>query len=252
MSHRFHPTTLREYDIRGIVGETLGEADAHAIGRSFATLVRRGGGTRVAVGYDGRESSPALEKALIRGLNESGVDVTRVGLGPTPMLYFAEAELEVDGGIMITGSHNPAHYNGFKMVMFGNAFFGEDIKRLGAMAAEGDWEDGEGTVGEADVMDMYVDRLLRNFDGAAFRIAWDAGNGAAGPVVEKLTARLPGEHHLLFTEVDGNFPNHHPDPTVEENLEDLRRLVITKGLDFGIALDVQSGEKQEARFRPDQ
>ena len=113
MSHRFHPTTLREYDIRGIVGETLGEADAHAIGRSFATLVRGGGGTRVAVGYDGRESSPALEAALIRGLTESGVDVTRIGLGPTPMLYFAEAELEVDGGIMITGSHNPAHYNGF-------------------------------------------------------------------------------------------------------------------------------------------
>ncbi|PWG03674.1 phosphoglucomutase/phosphomannomutase PgmG [Sphingosinicella humi] len=237
MSHRFHPTTLREYDIRGIVGETLGEVDAHAIGRSFATLVRRGGGTRVAVGYDGRESSPALEKALIRGLNESGVDVTRVGLGPTPMLYFAEAELEVDGGIMITGSHNPAHYNGFKMVMFGNAFFGEDIKRLGAMAAEGDWEDGEGTVGEADVMDMYVDRLLRNFDGAAFRIAWDAGNGAAGPVVEKLTARLPGEHHLLYTDVDSRFPNHHPDPTEEKNLEDLKAAVAGKGLDFGIAFD---------------
>src|SRR3546814_13985342 len=112
MTHRFHPTSLREYDIRGIVGETLGEADAYAIGRGFATLVRRGGGTRVAVGYDGRESSPVLEKALIRGLNESGVDVVRIGLGPTPMLYYAEAELEVDGGIMITGSHNPAHYNG--------------------------------------------------------------------------------------------------------------------------------------------
>ncbi len=237
MSHRFHPTTLREYDIRGIVGETLDEADAHAIGRSFATLIRRGGGTRAAVGYDGRESSPALEKALIRGLTESGVDVTRIGLGPTPMLYFAEAELEVDGGIMITGSHNPAHYNGFKMVMFGNAFFGEDIKRLGSMAAEGDWEDGSGTVGEAEVMDMYVDRLLRNFDGGAFRIAWDAGNGAAGPVVEKLTARLPGEHHLLYTDVDSRFPNHHPDPTEEKNLEDLKAAVLDNELDFGIAFD---------------
>jgi phosphomannomutase len=237
MSHRFHPTSLREYDIRGIVGDTLGEADAHAIGRTFATLIRRGGGTRVAVGYDGRESSPALEKALIRGLNESGVDVVRVGLGPTPMLYFAEVELEVDGGIMITGSHNPANYNGFKMVMFGNAFFGQDIQTLGAMAAEGDWEDGSGTVGDADIMDMYVDRLLKNFDGGAFRIAWDAGNGAAGPVVEKLTARLPGEHHLLYTDVDSRFPHHHPDPTEEKNLADLRALVTEKGLDFGVAFD---------------
>ena len=237
MSHRFHPTSLREYDIRGIVGQTLGEPDAYAIGRGFATLVRRGGGTRVAVGYDGRESSPILEKALIRGLNESGVDVTRIGLGPTPMLYYAEAELEVDGGIMITGSHNPADYNGFKMVMFGNAFFGEDIQTLGVMASEGDWEAGSGTVGEADIMDLYVDRLLRNFDGGAFRIGWDAGNGAAGPVVEKLTALLPGEHHLLFTDVDARFPNHHPDPTEEKNLADLKALVAANNLDFGIAFD---------------
>src|SRR3546814_8436064 len=111
MTHRFHPTSLREYDIRGIVGETLGEADAYAIGRGFATLVRRGGGTRVAVGYDGRESSPVLEKALIRGLNESGVDVVRIGLGPTQMLYYAEAELEVDDGIMITGDRKSTRLN---------------------------------------------------------------------------------------------------------------------------------------------
>src|SRR3546814_20218477 len=111
MSHRFHPTSLREYDIRGIVGETLGEADAHAIGRGFATLVRRGGGTRVAVGYDGRASSPVLEKALIRGLNESGVDVVRLGLGPTPKLYYAEAELGVAGGLLTPGRHQPPHPN---------------------------------------------------------------------------------------------------------------------------------------------
>ncbi|HKT14509.1 MAG TPA: phosphomannomutase/phosphoglucomutase [Allosphingosinicella sp.] len=237
MSHVFNPTSLREYDIRGIVGETLGERDAYAVGRGFATLVRRAGGTRVAVGFDGRESSPALEKALIRGLNESGTDVARIGLGPTPMLYFAEAELEVDGGIMITGSHNPAEYNGFKMVLQGNAFFGEAIQTLGRMAAERDWEEGSGTVGEAEVMDLYVERLLRNFDGGAFRIAWDAGNGAAGPVVEKLVPRLPGEHHLLYTDVDSRFPNHHPDPTDEKNLADLKALVLEKKLDFGIAFD---------------
>ena len=127
MSHDFNPTSLREYDIRGVVGKTLGPADAYAVGRSFGTLLRRAGGSKVAVGRDGRASSPELQTELLRGLTESGVDAVRVGLGPTPMLYFAEAELDVDGGIMITGSHNPADYNGFKMVFFGRAFFGADI-----------------------------------------------------------------------------------------------------------------------------
>ena len=128
MTHQFDPTSLREYDIRGIVGKTLGTADAYAIGRGFATCVRRAGGTRVAVGYDGRESSPKLETSLIEGLTKGGVDVVRVGLGPTPMLYYAEATLEVDGGIQITGSHNPAEYNGFKMVLQHRPFFGQDIR----------------------------------------------------------------------------------------------------------------------------
>ncbi|WP_106640584.1 phosphoglucomutase/phosphomannomutase PgmG [Allosphingosinicella vermicomposti] len=239
MSHRFHPTSLREYDIRGIVGETLGEADAYAIGRGFATLVRRGGGTRVATGYDGRESSPVLEAALVKGLTEGGVSVVRVGLGPTPMLYYAESVLEVDGGIMITGSHNPANYNGFKMVLFGKPFFGADIQNLGKMAEDADWDAAEtpGDVADHDIMDQYVDRLLEGFDGKAFRIGWDAGNGAAGPVVERLTAKLPGEHHLLYTDVDSRFPNHHPDPTEEKNLADLKALVAEKGLDFGLAFD---------------
>jgi phosphomannomutase len=237
MSHRFNPTSLREYDIRGIVGETLAEEDAEAVGRTFGTLVRRGGGSKVAVGRDGRESSLPFERALVRGLNASGVDAVRIGLGPTPMLYFGEAELDVDGGIMITGSHNPASYNGFKMVLRHGAFFGADIQKLGRMAAKGDWEEGSGGVSDADVMDLYVDRLLVGFDGRPFRIGWDAGNGAGGPVVERLAKKLPGEHHLLYTEVDGRFPNHHPDPTVEANLEDLKALVAEKGLDFGIALD---------------
>jgi phosphomannomutase len=237
MSHRFDPTSLREYDIRGIVGETLGEEDAYAIGRSFATILKRGGGSNVAVGYDGRESSPRLEQALIRGLNDSGCDVVRVGLGPTPMLYYAEAALDVDGGIMITGSHNPANYNGFKMVMFGSAFFGSDIQKVGRMAAEGDWDQGSGGVREEEIMDRYVERLMQNFDGGTFRIGWDAGNGAAGPALEKLIAKLPGEHHTLYTDIDSAFPNHHPDPTDEKNLEDLKALVGEKGLDFGIAFD---------------
>jgi phosphomannomutase len=237
MTHRFDPTSLREYDIRGIVGKTLGPADANAIGRGFATRVRRAGGTRVAVGYDGRVSSPELEAALIAGLTASGVDVVRVGMGPTPMLYYAEAILEVDGGIQITGSHNPGDYNGFKMVLQHLPFFGADIQDLGKLAEEGDWEEGEGTVSDFDIEDDYVGRLMAGYAGGAYRIGWDAGNGAAGPVIEKLTKLLPGEHHLLFTEVDGTFPNHHPDPTEEKNLADLKKLVADKQLDFGLAFD---------------
>jgi phosphomannomutase len=239
MTHIFDPTSLREYDIRGIVGEALGPEDARAIGRGFATLLRRAGGTRVAVGRDGRLSSPMLEEALIDGLTASGCDVVRTGMGPTPQLYYAEATLEVDGGIQITGSHNPGNYNGFKMVFQHLPFFGEDIQKLGQMAADGDWEEAEtrGEVTDFDIVDNYVGRLLAGYAGGAYRVGWDAGNGAAGPVIEKLVAQLPGEHHTLFTDVDGNFPNHHPDPTEEKNLADLKKLVAEKNLDFGLAFD---------------
>lgn len=244
MTHQFHPTVLREYDIRGIVGQTLGPDDARAIGRGFATLLRRAGGTKVAVGYDGRISSPVLEQALVEGLNASGVDVARVGMGPTPMLYYAEASApDVQGGIQITGSHNPADYNGFKMVFLGRPFFGEDIQTLGRMAAQGDWTEGAGSFEHREILGAYVDRLVQGLAGigedrlAGLRIGWDAGNGAAGPALELLAARLPGEHHLLYTEVDGNFPHHHPDPTEEKNLADLKALVAAKKLDFGIAFD---------------
>ena len=162
MTHTFNATVLREYDIRGIIDETLGTEDARAIGRGFATLLRRAGGKRVAVGYDGRVSSPVLEQALVEGLMASGCDVVRVGMGPTPMLYYAEASAEdVDGGIQITGSHNPANYNGFKMVFQGRPFFGEDIQTIGRMAAAGDWDSGEGGFEYRDVMDAYIGRMLQ-------------------------------------------------------------------------------------------
>ncbi len=237
MTHRFDPTSLREYDVRGVVGKTLGPADAEAIGRGFATRVRRAGGTRVAVGYDGRTTSPALEAALVKGLTASGVDVVRIGMGPSPMLYYAEAVLEVDGGIQITGSHNPAEYNGFKMVLQHKPFFGDDIQDLARMAESGDWDEGAGNVTTADIMDDYVGRLFAGFAGGTYRIGWDAGNGAAGPIIERLIRLLPGEHHTLYTDVDGDFPNHHPDPTEEKNLADLKALVADKGLDFGLAFD---------------
>ncbi|QIQ87654.1 phosphoglucomutase/phosphomannomutase PgmG [Erythrobacter sp.] len=244
MSHHFDPSVLREYDIRGIIGQTLGPDDARAIGRSFATLLREAGGETVAIGYDGRMSSPMLEHALCEGLTSGGCNVVRIGLGPTPMLYYAEASSEeIDGGIQITGSHNPPNYNGFKMVFQGRPFFGADIQKLGKIAEEGVWSSGSGEVTERDVMGEYVERLLEGLAGidtgelSTLKVGWDAGNGAAGPALERLAARLPGEHHLLFTDVDGHFPNHHPDPTVEANLADLRALVAEKKLDFGVAFD---------------
>ncbi len=236
-SHDFHPTSLREYDIRGIIGETLGEADAYAIGRGFATLIRRSGGSRVSVGFDGRHSSPALEQALVKGVKAAGCHAVRIGLGPTPMLYYSVSALETDGAVMITGSHNPPNYNGFKMMLKERPFFGADIMALGAAAAKGDWDSGDGSEETVSILDRYVARLVEDFSGPAFRIGWDAGNGATGEALEKLVKLLPGEHHTLFTEIDGDFPNHHPDPTVESNLADLRALVAEKGLDFGIAFD---------------
>ena len=237
MTHIFHPSILREYDVRGIVGDTLSEADARALGRSYAALALSEGAKRVAVGRDGRLHSPDLEAALIDGITSSGLDVVQVGMGPSPMLYFAVATLGVDGGVQVTGSHNPADYNGFKMLLNGRSVFGEEIKALGRRAEVADWVEGIGEITEADVIPAYLDALLKGFDGGAYRIGWDNGNGAGGEILDRLLERLPGEHHTLYTEVDGTFPNHHPDPTVEANLADLKALVADKNLDFGIAFD---------------
>ncbi|HEY0629454.1 MAG TPA: phosphomannomutase/phosphoglucomutase [Sphingomicrobium sp.] len=237
MSHQFNRTILREYDVRGIVGSTLDAGDAYALGRSYAALATSENAKRVAVGRDGRTHSPELEAALVRGLTEGGLDVLLIGMGPSPMLYFAVSTLNVEGGIQVTGSHNPADYNGFKMLLNGRSVFGAEIQELGRRAAEGDWSEGNGQVEEVDVSDSYIEALLKNFDGKPYRIGWDAGNGAAGPVLERLVKRLPGEHYTLFTKVDGNFPNHHPDPTVEANLVDLKKLVAEEELDFGFAFD---------------
>jgi phosphomannomutase len=237
MSHTFNATILREYDIRGIVGDTLTEADAYALGRSYGALAGEEGAKRIAIGRDGRTHSGELEAALIRGLTESGIDVMLIGQGPSPMLYFATHYLDVDGGIQVTGSHNPADYNGFKLLLKGRSVFGQEIQGLGRRAAAGNWSDGNGTTEEVDIREAYVNRLLEGFSGKPYRIGWDAGNGAAGPILDMLVESLSGQHHVIYSEVDGTFPNHHPDPTVEKNLTDLKQLVLDKQLDFGIAFD---------------
>jgi phosphomannomutase len=238
--HDFDATILREYDIRGIIGSTLFAADAMAIGRCFGTLVARAGGSVVAVGYDGRLSSPELEQALVRGLRASGMHVLRIGRGPTPMLYFAATLHRTDGAIMVTGSHNPPNYNGFKMMLAGKPFFGPGIVELGRMARVGDVvAEQRGSEAEIDVSDAYIDRLVQDWDGGdrALKVVWDNGNGAAGDVLTRLVARLPGTHTVLFPEIDGRFPNHHPDPTVPANLVALAEAVRAQGADLGLALD---------------
>ena len=238
--HDFDPTSLREYDIRGVVGRTLHPADAFAIGRTFGTVVARAGGRRVAVGYDGRLSSPELAGALTEGLKASGMEVLRVGRGPTPLLYFAATTLETDGAVMVTGSHNPPDYNGFKMMLGRRAFFGSDIQMLGQLAAAGDVVDeAAGSDAPVDVVDAYVARLVQDWDGGdrKLRVVWDNANGAAGEVLTRLLKVLPGEHTVLNEKIDGRFPAHHPDPTIAKNQEQLIAAVREHGADLGIGFD---------------
>jgi len=242
-AHQFDPSILREYDIRGIVGDSVHAADARAIGRTFGTMVRRqlgskGGGSRVALGYDGRLSSPELAAACIDGLTAAGVDVIDIGVAATPMLYFAVYHVEADGGIQITGSHNPPDYNGFKMMMGKKSFFGADIQTLGALAAKGDWESGQGKAEKKNILADYAARLLRDVKpGKKLKVAWDVGNGAVGVSIRAVVDKLPGEHFVLNEKVDGTFPAHHPDPTVPENLVQLMAEVKQRGCDLGIAFD---------------
>ncbi len=235
-----HPSILREYDIRGIVDKTLNAADFEAIGRGFASEARERMGKvpTICVGRDGRLSSPELEAAVVKGLMAAGADVVRIGLGPTPMLYYATHEIVSDAGVMVTGSHNPADQNGLKMVMQGNSFFGADIQALGRRVAEGKFLSGTGTVRDEVVLDRYVARVLADARrGKKLSVAWDPGNGAAGEALRLVVEKLPGRHVVINGEIDGTFPAHHPDPTVEENLEQLKELVAKEKCDLGIAFD---------------
>src|SRR5579883_2207061 len=190
--YRMHPSILREYDIRGVVGETLTTDDALALGRAFGSFVAARGGRTVALGEDGRVSSPALASRFAEGLSATGMAVFRIGLGPTPMLYYAGKSLGADGAVMVTGSHNPPDQNGFKMVVKGAAIYGDDIRKLGEIAQAGAFASGAGRVVERPVMEAYLDRLLHDVDvGRPLTIAWDAGNGATGALLDKLCANLP-------------------------------------------------------------
>lgn len=243
MGHTFSPQILREYDIRGQMGKDLSADDAYALGQAFGTYVQNkntalNGEYTICVGYDGRLSSPILAKHLCNGLKKSGVRVINVGLGPTPMLYFSVKHFNADAGIMVTGSHNPSDYNGFKLTLNIGPVFGLDIKEIGSISSFGKLTEGKGSIETLDIQDIYVNRLLKDlkFD-RELTIAWDAGNGATGEILRRLLSKIPGTHHLLFDEIDGNFPNHHPDPTVDKNLADIQNCIVRKKCDLGIAFD---------------
>jgi phosphomannomutase len=237
--HAFDPTVLREYDVRGIVGKTLHEADAYALGRGFGSAIASAGGKRVALGWDGRLSSPALVAKLAAGLSECGLEVLKSGLGPTPQLYYAVRENHLDGGVMVTGSHNPADYNGFKMMHAKASFWGAEIQAMGKAVAAGDVVSRPGSIADIAVQAAYVDRLLRDFPvgGKPLKVVWDAGNGSMGDVLVAVAKRLPGQHILLNETIDGTFPAHHPDPTVAKNLVQLQDAVRAEKADLGIAFD---------------
>lgn len=240
-SHIFNPSILRAYDIRGEFDITLTAEDGYYLGRSFGTYMEQNNIPMiVAVGRDGRLSSPAIHEQVVKGLVDCGAKVLDIGVGPTPALYFACYNLDCKAGIMITGSHNPPSHNGFKMVMEQYSFFADKIQRLGEIAKEGKFAEGKGSVENIDLHEKYVSTLLKAALGNCkkeLRVAWDPGNGATGAVVADLAKRLPGTHFVINEKIDGNFPAHHPDPTIPENLDELRELVKREKCDFGLAFD---------------
>ena len=234
------PTILREYDIRGIVGHNFTPNVAMTLARAFGMEVVRafGKGCKVVVGRDGRLSSAEISKSVIDGLISIGVNVIDVGLGPTPLIYFGCYELSANAGIVITGSHNPENYNGMKLVLDNKPFFGKDIQNLGVKPSENSILATPGKVYKKDISDSYIDRLLyKNKIPSNVRVVWDPGNGSAGEIVSRIISRMNGNHKVINGEIDGTFPNHHPDPTVRGNLEQLSTEVVNGGFDLGIAFD---------------
>ncbi|MDB5572192.1 MAG: Phosphomannomutase [Hyphomicrobiales bacterium] len=230
-----HPDAIRAYDIRGRAGQHLTPASFEALGLSYATLARQRGRSRIGVARDGRLSSPALEAGLVAGLVRGGLHVELLGLGPTPMLGFAVRQHSLDGGVMVTASHNPADENGLKVLLGCERIHGEALKAL--VALPGSPAPG-GRARPAHIFDAYVDALAEGGRGLGeMSVAWDCGNGATGPAVERLTRLLPGRHVLLNTSVDGGFPSHHPDPALAENLRDLQAAVRAHSCDVGFAFD---------------
>jgi len=232
------PSTFKAYDIRGIVGATLDAGIARQIGQAFGTAVRTKGESTVVIGRDGRLSGPDLTSALASGLQRAGVDVIDLGIVATPTVYFATHHLEAQSGIMVTGSHNPPDYNGFKLVLAGEAIYGDAIQALYHAIVRGDRAQGAGHYRTHDIRAAYLQRIVGGVTLARpMKIAVDCGNGVAGAFAGDLYRALGCEVIELFCEVDGTFPNHHPDPAHPENLQDLIRCLRDTDAELGLAFD---------------
>lgn len=231
--HKFNPSIFREYDIRGTVGENLTVDDAYQIGRNYSAILKNG---VVAIGYDGRVSSPILTASLIRGLSDSGIDVIDIGLVPTPVLYFAVFYLNLDGGIMVTGSHNPPDQNGFKLMLGKESMYGTAIRELSKMQA---LVNGRGRVEKQDLRLEYIKKITANYGDPSkkLNIAYDPANGSGGEVIDLLAPLLSEKNIVINSKIDGTFPSHHADPTIEKNLEQLKDIVLEKNADIGFAFD---------------
>ena len=235
------PTIFREYDIRGVADTELLSSDVVDLGRGLGTLLQRKSGRTITLGRDCRLSSPRLRDALLEGLIDSGCEVTDIGVVPTPLLYFSAVHLGADGAVMITGSHNPAEFNGFKTVCGPTTLHGETIQEVRRIIEARDFLRGRGSHGDMDVIPAYLDQVAPQFNfSRRVRLVLDAGNGTAGPVAHRLFERLNCDVTELFFEMDGRFPNHHPDPTVPANLKHLQNAVKAQGAELGIAFDGDS------------
>ena len=231
-------TIFREYDIRGIAETELLSPGIADLGRALGTYLQRQSGKRINLGRDCRLSSPRLRDALIEGLLSTGCQVTDIGVVPTPLLYFSAVHLDADGAVMITGSHNPSEFNGFKTVSSKGSLHGEAIQEIRRLVETRDFSTGHGTQHSMDIIPAYLDELSPQFDfDRRIKVVLDAGNGTAGPVVHQLMKRLNVDVTELFFEMDGHFPNHHPDPTVPSNLKHLQDAVRAQHADLGIAFD---------------
>jgi phosphomannomutase/phosphoglucomutase len=232
------PKAFREYDIRGVVDHDIGDGDVVLLGRTFGTYMGRQGKERVVVGRDCRNSSERFRDLLLRGLLETGMDVIDVGVCPTPLLYFAIRYLDREGGVMITASHNPPEYNGFKICNGYDTISGLEIQKLKHIFEGGQYISNEGKVDSFDIITPYGEFIAGNISlPRGLRVGIDAGNGTTGPIALPILERLGCEIHPLYCEMDGNFPNHEPDPTVLKNLVDLQDLVRRESLHVGLAFD---------------
>jgi phosphomannomutase / phosphoglucomutase len=234
-----NPNIFREYDIRGRVPEELNRETAYSLGQCFGAYYQSFGAKRISLGRDCRLSSPELRLGVMEGMIDAGMDVKDVGMVPTPLLYFSLHHLNVDGGIQITGSHNPPEYNGFKVCLGKTTIYGEEIQKLRRIGESGSFPKGKGSVESKEVIQPYHEEILKRIGcgKVARKVVLDAGNGVAGLVAPELYTQLGIEVEMLFCEPDGRFPNHHPDPTLPENLKDLIRKVNDSSADLGIAFD---------------